>query len=109
MNTTFSFTTTFSKRLIAAAALIGIATASAVVPMTASAAPAVGLAKVDVCSSERPAGVWFPVQVEQQFAAQCASGSAKLASPNRGACTVAVVKHGWVPPQVERQFAEWCK
>ena len=108
MSTTFSFMTNISKRRIATATLIGIASAL-FGAMTVSAAHAASPAQVDVCSGARPAGLWFPVQVERQFAAQCDGGSTKHAAPSHNACTAAIMDRGWVPPQVERQFAEWCK
>ena len=124
MNTTVTSNlpkTNFSKRLIAAAAVIGLAATGALIARNASAPSAViteskpiAIAqRVDVCSSARPAGVWFPVQVEMQFAAQCGTGVFIAQDANtlnqRHICTMSQAERGWLPPQVEMQFAQWCK
>ncbi len=123
MNPTTVFTkTTFSKRMLAAAAVIGLATTGALIARNVpSAGEAISVSKpmaitqrVDVCSSSRPAGTWFPPQIEAQFAAQC-DGSIGTQSINttqtlrkRSICTMNTAERGWLPPQVEMQFAEWC-
>ena len=116
MNTTIKLTkTTFSTRVMAAAAALSISLTGALMPGLASAAlaaPAVNPASMDVCGSARPVGLWFPPQVEMQFKMQC-SGGGVLASPAQlklqAMCNADHAQRGWFPPQVEMQFAAWCK
>ncbi len=113
MNPTTVFPkSTFSKRLIAAATVIGLATTGALivrnVPFAGEAIsvtkPVAIAQRVDVCSNARPAGLWFPPQLEMQFAGQCGANTAS----KRRNCTMKSTPQAWLPPQVEMQLAEWC-
>lgn len=58
--------------MLAAAALAFINSAPTRVQKAAAATLAPVNTPVDVCQPDRPAGVWFPHQIESQFVRDCA-------------------------------------
>ena len=75
--------------------------------------------RFDPCQTFRPAGMWFPPQVEAQFAAQFAaqcgaaarSGGHAVASVKSRPytyCGRAIMAQSWVPQQVERELRANC-